>query len=263
MKTGRPGRLAGEIALVTGSTSGLGAAIAECFAENGASVVVTGRDDRRGRVVVERICDRGGRAAFFRADITIDGDRRRLVEQTCDTYGGLSVLVNNAFGLGNKAAFMGPLLDVTPESWRTVMSVGLEAVAFLCQAVLPVMLAAGRGSIVNVSSRTAEVAAPGTAAYTVAKGALGALTRAVTADYTRHGVRCNTLLPGYILHEERDAEMPAADREAREAMQLTRLSTSRDVANAALFLASQESATVAGAALVVDGGQSVVRGLLA
>lgn len=254
------GRLRSEVALVTGSTSGLGKTIASLFAEQEAAVVVTGRDSGRGIPVAEEIVEAGGRAIFIQADITDPGDRRDLVDETDRTFGPISVLVNNAFGLSQGSGWAGPLLEVSPETWRAVMSVGLDAVAFMCQAVIPSMLSTGRGSIVNISSRTAERTAPRTAAYTVAKGALMALTRSITADYTAQGVRCNTILPGYILHEDRDSEMSPADRIARENMQLTRLSTARDIALAALYLASQEAATVAGTSLIIDGGQSAVRG---
>jgi NAD(P)-dependent dehydrogenase (short-subunit alcohol dehydrogenase family) len=253
------GRLGGEIALVTGSTSGLGKSIASHFAQAGATVIITGRDVDRGASVAQSIEKAGGQALFIAADVTDHPQRQHLVQEAEDRCGPISVLVNNAFGLSERQ-WMGPLSSTSPEAWRSVMNVGVDAVAFICQAVIPSMLSAGRGSIVNISSRTAERTTPGTAAYTVAKGAIVALTRSITADYTALGIRCNAILPGYILHEDRDTAMSADERRSRENTQLTRLSTAHDVALAALFLASDESATIAGISLLIDGGQSAVRG---
>jgi NAD(P)-dependent dehydrogenase (short-subunit alcohol dehydrogenase family) len=252
-------RLAGEIAIVTGSTAGLGKEIARVFAAEGASVVVTGRDDGRGRALVDEIAATGGTAAFVRADLSELAAADALVAATVERFGGVSVLVNNAVDDGSSGD--GPLLDVDLADWERKLRVNLTGAAWLCRAVLPHQIAAGRGSIVNVSSRAAERGTPRLAAYTASKGGLNALTRSIAIDYASAGVRCNSVTPGYILHEERDRDMDDARRARVQGMHLTRLVTATDVALAVLFLASDESATITGIDLPVSGGSTTARGL--
>jgi len=252
------GRLDGEVALVTGSTSGLGAEIARLFGAEGAAVVVTGRDRGRGEAVVAEMAAEGGRGHFAVADLRAEEACAALVDEAVDTFGSLTVLVNNAVRSG---AGDGPVTDVDAETWREVLEVNLVAAASCCRFAVPRMREAGHGSIVNVSSRAAARGTPGLAAYTASKGALEALTRSITADFAREGIRANTLQPGYVLHERRDASMTAERRARVEGMHLTRLATATDVAYAALYLASRESETVAGTTLRVDGGSAAVRGL--
>jgi NAD(P)-dependent dehydrogenase (short-subunit alcohol dehydrogenase family) len=252
------GRLDGEVAVVTGSTSGLGKEIARLFAAEGAQVIVTGRDRSRGEGVVRVIADKGGSAMFVAADLTDATQRQHLVEAAVSAVGTVTVLVNNAVaGAGGD----GPVGEVGVEAWRAGLEVDLVAAADLCRLVLPVMLAGGHGAIVNISSRVAERGTPGLAVYTAAKGGLNALARSITADYARRGVRCNTVQPGYILHERRDAELTAERRARIEGMHLTRVPTATDVAYAALFLASREAEVISGITLPVDGGSTAVRGV--
>jgi NAD(P)-dependent dehydrogenase (short-subunit alcohol dehydrogenase family) len=252
-------RLAGEIALVTGSTSGLGKEIAKLFAEEGARVAVTGRSAERGKAVVDAIASAGGRAAFFAADLSELRQCEELVPRVVEQLGGLTILVNNAIGRGGGAE--GPVTEVSLESWEAKLRVNLTAAAWLCRAAIPEMAKAGHGSIVNVSTRAAERGTPGLAAYTASKGGLNALTRSIAFDYARQGIRCNSITPGYILHESRDRDMTQADRARREAQHLTRLATARDVALAALFLASRESEVITGIDLPVSGGSTTARAL--
>jgi len=252
-------RLAGEIAIVTGSTSGLGKEIARVFAAEGASVVVTGRDEQRGQAVVADLTTAGGTAAFVRADLSELAAADALVAATVERFGGVSVLVNNAVDDGSSGD--GPLLDVDLADWERKLRVNLTGAAWLCRAVLPHQIAAGHGSIVNVSSRAAERGTPGLAAYTASKGGLNALTRSIAIDYASAGVRCNSVTPGYILHEERDRDIDDARRARVQGMHLTRLVTATDVALAVLFLASDEAATITGIDLPVSGGSTTARGL--
>ena len=271
----RPGRLDGDVCVVTGSTSGLGKEIARVVAAEGASVLVTGRNEGRGRSVVDGIAADGGRAAFLAADLTDEGQRRALIDGAEAAFGPVSVLVNNAVASGGggasgvgaggkgaaKAGNDGPVGDVSAEAWDAILAVDLAAVAALCRLVIPSMQRLGRGSIVNISSRAASFGTPGLAAYTAAKAGLNALGRSITADYARHGIRCNTVQPGYILHERRDASLTGERLQRVQGMHLTRLATARDVAHAVVFLASNESEVITGVTLPVDGGSSAVRGL--
>src|SRR5262249_14167423 len=145
-------------------------------------------------------------------------------------------------------------------TWERVLRVNLTSVAWVCRAAIPHMLRAGRGSIVNVSSRQAERASPGLAPYVASKGGLNALTRSIAVDYGRQGIRCNALSVGYVVNERRDAAMSPERRADLEGMHLTRLGEAEDIAWAVVYLASRESAFVTGALLPVDGGATIARG---
>jgi NAD(P)-dependent dehydrogenase (short-subunit alcohol dehydrogenase family) len=255
----RPGRLDGEVCVVTGSTSGLGKEIARVMAAEGASVLVTGRNQDRGRAAVDAIAADGGRAAFLAADLADESHRRALIDGAEAAFGPVTVLVNNAVASGG--AKDGPVAEVAPDAWEAILAVDLVAVAALCRLVIPHMQRAGHGSIVNVSSRAASLGTPGLAVYTAAKGGLTALSRSITADYARQGIRCNTVQPGYIIHEARDAELSGVRLERVRGMHLTRLPTAVDVAHAVVFLAAKESEVITGVTLPVDGGSTAVRGL--
>jgi NAD(P)-dependent dehydrogenase (short-subunit alcohol dehydrogenase family) len=247
-------RFAGDVVLVSGSTSGLGAEIARRFAAAAAFVVVTGRDATRGAAVRDAI---GASARFVAADLTVGDDVARLVETTVADLGPISVLVNNAVDAGGDAR----LGDVDWQAWERILRVGLTAAARLTALVLPHMQRRGGGAIVNVASRAATHGTPRLAAYTAAKGGLVALTRQIAADYAADGIRCNSVTPGYILHETRDAEMDAAKRARVAGQHLTRLATAGDVAEAVLFLASRAAETITGIDLPVSGGSTTARAL--
>jgi NAD(P)-dependent dehydrogenase (short-subunit alcohol dehydrogenase family) len=247
-------RMRGEVAIVTGSTAGLGRAVARRFVLEGGDVVVTGRDRARGARVVDGLQGLPGEAVFIRADLADEAACASLVRATVERFGALTVLVNNAISL-----------DVEPpdtkvealftSTWEHVLRVGITSVMWMCRAAIPEMRKAGHGSIVNVSSRVAERAVPGLAAYGAAKGAMNALTRSIATDYAAQGIRCNTLAPGYVVNEDREV-LSEARRAHFEAMHLTRLPLDVDIAAAAAFLASRDSEVVTGILLPVDGGSS-------
>jgi len=247
-------RMRGEVAIVTGSTSGLGRAVARRFVLEGGHVVVTGRDAVRGAKVVEGLQGLRGEAAFIPADLADEAACAGLVRATVERFGSLTVLVNNAVSL----AVEPPDSEVealATSTWEHIFRVGITSVMWMCRAAIPEMRKAGHGSIVNVSSRVAERAAPGLAAYGAAKGAMNALTRSIATDYAAHGIRCNTLAPGYVVNVERES-LSDARRAHFEAMHLTRLPLDVDIAAAAAFLASRDSEVVTGILLPVDGGSS-------
>lgn len=254
-------RLAGELALVTGSTAGIGRAVAVELARQGARVVVTGRDEPRGAAVVEEIRRGGGEAVFVAADLNDERACDALVGATVDRFGGLTVLVNNAVSSGvdeRDAA----VADVSDVAWDEALRVNLTAPMRLCRAAIPQMKRAGHGAIVNVSSRQAERASRGLAAYVASKGGLNALTRSIAVDYARDRIRCNTVSPGYVLNDRRDADITDERRARVEGMHLTRLGVASDVAHAVVYLASNESEFVTGINLQLDGGSSIARGLV-
>jgi 3-oxoacyl-[acyl-carrier protein] reductase len=246
------GRLDGEVALVTGSTAGIGAEIARLFGAEGAKVVVTGRNAERGASVASAV----GEALFVPADLADRQAPEQLVAAAVERFGSLTVLVNNAM---ESDAHDGPVTDVSDETWERVLTVNVVAAARLCRAAIPVMAESGHGSIVNISSKAAQRAPRRLAAYIASKGALEALTRSIAVDYADQGIRCNTLSPGYVLNDRRDANLSDERRQQLEGMILTRLTVARDIAHAALYLASNEAEVVTGIVLPVDGGGSTAR----
>jgi NAD(P)-dependent dehydrogenase (short-subunit alcohol dehydrogenase family) len=248
----------GERALVTGSTAGIGRAIAVMFAREGAAVVVTGRNVERGRAVVEEIAANGGRAVFLPADLHDEDACTRLVRDAAEQLGGLTVLVNNAAGGDARDA---GIADLTTDAWDAILRVDLTAPMWCARAAMPHMRAAGHGAVVNISTRQAEAASRGFTAYIAAKAGLNGLTRSIAVEEARHNIRCNTISPGYVLNDRRDAEITPERRALVQGMHLTRLGVPDDVAYAAVYMASRESEFLTGINLQLDGGSSIARGL--
>jgi len=251
-------RLEGERTLVTGSTSGIGRAIAIAFGREGAVVAVHGRDRARGEAVVDEITGAGGTAHFLPADLGNEAACTALVDDAAARLGGLTVLVNNAAGGG---ATDGPVAELTTAAWESILRVDLTAPMWCARAAIPHMRRSGHGSIINMSSRQAERASAGLAAYVAAKSGLNGLTRAIAVDEAAYGIRCNTISPGYVLNDRRDADITPERRARYAGMHLTRLGVSDDVAHAAVYLASREAEFVTGLNLQLDGGSSIARGL--
>ncbi len=256
-----PARLAGERAIVTGSTAGIGAAIARRFGAEGAAVVITGRDRTRADAVADAVSAAGGRAHVVLADLNDESECSRLVEKAAALLGGITVLVNNAVS-DPVDPIDGRVGELTTAAWEATVRVNITAPMWLTRAAIPHMIAAGHGSIVNISSRQAERASSGHAAYIASKAALNGFTRAVAVDHAADHIRCNTISPGYILHARRDHGITAERRAQLEAMHLTRLGEPDDVAHAAVYLASPESAFLTGANIPLDGGGSIARGAI-
>jgi len=252
---GKEQRLADQVALVTGSTAGLGAAIARRFASEGAWVVITGRDTDRGAAVAAECNTLGPGAAFIPTDLTDEGATTAMVGGAVSRFGHLTTVVNNAMAcdaLGED----GPVGQLSTAAWEATFRVNTTAAFWVCRSAVHHLSEGGGGSIVNISSRAATRATPNLAAYAASKGALEALTRSIATDYAAVGVRCNAISPGYVVHEGRDADLTDERRTQLEAMHLTRLATPDDVASAAVWLASDEAENVTGTVLPLDGGSS-------
>ncbi|MGZ8593478.1 MAG: SDR family NAD(P)-dependent oxidoreductase [Actinomycetota bacterium] len=248
-------RLESKVALITGGTSGIGRATATLFAREGAAVVLTGRDEERGAEVVRGIEALGGRARFVRADVTLAEDCHRSVAETVETFGRLDVLFNNA---GVYVA--GDVTECTEEEWDLQVDASLKGTYLMCANAVPVMIAQGGGAIVNNASGWGLVGGARAVAYCAAKGGVVVMTKAMAIDHGRQGIRVNCICPGDTVTpmEHRDAEHQGTSWEDYVAgaseRPLGRMGEPDEVALAALFLASDESSFITGAALPVDGG---------
>lgn len=251
----RPGgRLSGKVAVVTGSTRGIGRTIAEVFAAEGASVVVSGRSGQKGRRTVERIVAAGGTAHFVECDVGDEEAVRQAMTRAVERYGSMTVLVNNTSPLELIAEHLAPVGELPTAAWEEIIRVGLTGSFFwTTKYAVPHMVAAGGGSVVNVSSAAANRGIPGYAAYTAVKAAAHGLTLTTAVDYGDLGIRANVLLLGRI-------EIPGyADRTTQDgaaAVLTPHLGRPTDAAWAATWLASDESRYVTGATIPVDGGYS-------
>ena len=248
-------RLIDRVALVTGGASGIGRATALLFAREGATISVVDVDEPGGQAVAQTIVDGGGTAIFVPCDVTQAGDCQRAVEQTVRDLGGLDVLVNSA-GIILRAN----VLETAEAEWDQVMAVNVKSVFLLSKYAIPVMAEAGGGVIINVASGWGLVGGPRAAAYCASKGAVVQLTKSMALDHGRQNIRVNCICPG-------DTDTPMLRDEARQLGEPTeqflaeaaerplgRIGRPEDIAEAALYLASDASSFVTGTALVVDGG---------
>jgi len=248
------GRLEGRTALITGAGSGIGREAARLFAAEGANVVVADREAAAGRETVQAVEAAGGRARFVAVDVAIAAQVEAAVAEAERAYGGLHVLFNNA---GIFPAADGSPVDTPEDVFDQVMRVNLKGVFLGCKYGIPALLRAGGGSIINTASFVAVVgAATSQVAYTASKGGVLAMTREIAVEYARRGIRANALCPGPVntpLLQDLLRE-PAARARRLVHVPMGRLAEAKEIARAALFLASDESSYVNGATFLVDGG---------
>jgi NAD(P)-dependent dehydrogenase (short-subunit alcohol dehydrogenase family) len=248
-------RLAGRTALVTGSTGGLGVAIASALAAEGALVIVSGRDKARGDAVVADIRSAGGAAEFVAADLGAgEHEVRRLAEQATDTAGGrIDILVNNA-----AIFFMPtPTAEISEELLRDAVGVNVFAPFLLTGALAPAMVRRGAGAIVNIGSITGLRGSAGSAIYSATKAAIHSFTQSWADEYGPSGIRVNAVAPGPIATER---QQEFADHVAPMLARIPsrRMSTPAEVTAAVVFLASDDAANIHGTVLGVDGGWAAV-----
>jgi meso-butanediol dehydrogenase / (S,S)-butanediol dehydrogenase / diacetyl reductase len=249
-------RLKNKVAFITGATSGIGAVLARRFAAQGARVVLAARRTDKGEAVAAEIRQAGGEAAFTRMDQSIEDEVRQAIEFAVRTFGRLNVLVNNAgpvdliqSGADRKAH------ELATNAFDQIVKVTLYGPFWCCKYALPHMIRAGGGAIVNISSIAAVTGLPTVPAYSAAKGALSALTRQLAFDYGADNIRVNAIITGLIVHEGSQGQVDSPEKyRAYRARHLTRLGVPDDIANAALYLASDESEFVTGSHINVEGG---------
>ncbi len=248
-------RLINKVALITGGNSGIGRETALLFAREGAKVALTGRDEERGKRVVEEIRKASGTAIFIRSDVRQARECKQAVDTTVRHFGRLDILFNNA-----GVFYPHSVVDCPEEEWDLTIDINLKGTYLMSKLVLPAMIAQGSGVIINNASGWGIAGGNEAASYCASKGGVVLLTKAMAIDHGRQGIRVNCLCPGDV-----DTPMLAADAKLRgmewkdylaEASNrpLGRIGTPEEIARAALFLASDESSFVTGAVLAVDGG---------
>ncbi|MGD9701253.1 MAG: SDR family NAD(P)-dependent oxidoreductase [Acidimicrobiia bacterium] len=243
------GRLEGRIALVSGSTRGIGRSIAELFAAEGAKVAVTGRTVERGQKVVDGIRASGGDAEFFALDITDEASVRDVVAAVVDRFGGLSTLINNAAPTATVATTVKPLHEYTTEEWSTILTGTLTGNVFWASKYAwPHLQAAEGAAIVNISSGQSTKGYTGFGAYAAAKGGMNAVTRVLAVEGAPHGIRCNAIIVGRVVSGRGDSGVGlTGDR-------IGGIGNPMQIAATALFLASGESSFINGDLTTADGG---------
>jgi len=250
-------RLSEKVAIITGAASGIGRGTAELFAEHGALLVLVDRDGPGLATVRDQLAATGAQVAIFQGDVSQAATIASVVALALERFGRIDVVFNNAGIMPT-----GDLASFAETTWDQVMDVNVKSMYLMSKAVIPHMLARGKGSIINTSSVMATLTEPGYEAYTSSKAAAIGLTKAIAVSYAEQGVRCNCVCPGWVdtpLNQRLADDLGGMDKLypiVKAQQPLGRMATTREVGYAVLFLASDESSAVTGSALYVDGASS-------
>ncbi len=240
------GRLQNKVALITGGASGIGAATARLFVQEGAKVVLADLNEEKGKAFEAELKTQGAEAVFVKANITSEEEVGGLFKQAIAAFGKVDIVFNNA-GIGR----VHPTHELEYSEWRNTVNVDLDGVFLVARESIREMLKTGGGTIVNTASMYGWVGSPGSAAYNAAKGGVINLTRSLALEYADQNIRINALCPGFIdtpiIPEENKKELAAITP-------MKRLGQAEEMATAVLFLASDESSYMTGGSLIVDGG---------
>ena len=247
------GRLKGKVALISGAGTGIGAATAKRFAAEGAKVMIYGRRKEPLQAVVEQIRAQDGEADWLQADATDEAAVERAVAQTVERFGRIDIMINNAVNYT-----WGMVDQVSTEDWHSCLRGSLDVAFFGTRAAMRRMKAQGSGAIVNMGSVVGLLGSPGLSAYGAAKAGVINFTRAVALEGAPFNVRVNAVVPGVVWSEATSAALdtPQKAEGTARAVPLRRIGQAEELANAILFLASDEASYVTGHSLVVDGGKT-------
>ena len=245
-------RLKGKVAIVTGSTSGIGVGIAKAFAAEGAKVVICGRRETKGQAVVDSIVAAGGEATYHFMDITKVESIDELLKDTAEKYGKIDILVNNA---ANVALKDGRVDELTLDMWDAIFQSDVRGTFYATRQVIPYMKENKGGSIINIGSMASCGGDLGSTAYACAKAGVDMLTKSTALQYGKAGIRCNCVRPGLIVTPENEAYVPQVLKDIfLNNIMVGRYGAPQDIANMCLYLASDESEYFTGQVVTVDGG---------
>ena len=255
-------RLEGKVVMITGGASGIGAASARLFAEHGAGVAIADLNDNLGHRVADEIAAAGGSALYHHLDTSSEDEWREAMEAVLERFGRLDIMLNAAgvSGRGPDGATSPPVADLGLDNWNHVMAVNATGVFLGTKHAIGPMLAAGGGSIINISSIYGIVGSINSASYHASKGAVRTFTKAAAAQYATQGIRVNSVHPGFV---DTPMTQPIHDDPERAGPRLAQTPAGHfgqpiDIAHGCLFLASDESRWMTGAELVIDGGMTAV-----
>ena len=246
-------RLKDKVAIVTGSTSGIGIGIAKLFAAEGAKVVICGRRQEKGQAVVDEIVKEGGEASYHFMDITVTESIEQLIADTVEKYGKLDVLVNNAANVGLKD---GRVDELTLEMWDKIFQSDIRGTFYATKCALPYMQKNEKGgSIINIGSMASCSGDLGSTAYACAKAGVDLLTQSTALQYGKQNIRCNCVRPGLIVTPQNEAYVPQALKDIfLSNIMVNRYGCPEDIGQMCVYLASDESSYVTGQIVNVDGG---------
>lgn len=251
-------KLKDKVALITGATSGIGEATARTFAEEGAHLVLTGRNEKRGQKILKEVQDIGADAFFIAGDITDPEFAQQLVDNTVERFGRLDVLFNNA-GIFDA----GTAEEISIDRFKSIMEINVFSVFYLSRVAIPVMRKQGGGVIVNNASDWGLVGGTKAVSYCTSKGAVVQMTRSMALDHAREGVRINAVCPGDTATPMLDIRANMLNTSSKnleavysEALPIGRMAKAEEIAKVVLFLACEDSSFVVGASLPVDGGNT-------